>query len=203
MNKLKNYPSATYTNSEQYLAALKYNLKGCDRSLIQDAMADAKEYFRTSMDVIQSENENLDENQVFQQAYDEFGNPEEIAEDYRKIDKYLSPRLGNDDAVDLRPWWKKFLMIIADPMAWGSVLYMLISLLTGIFFFVWVATGLSISLSLLVLIIGLPILGLYLLSIRGLAVIEGRIVEALLGTRMPRRAMFLKMKKVFGINLWS
>jgi hypothetical protein len=32
---------------------------------------------------------------------------------------------------------------------------------------------------------------LFLLSIRGIALLEGRIVEALLGIRMPRRSLFL------------
>src|SRR5690606_5439445 len=61
---------------------------------------------------------------------------------------------------------------------------------TGIFFFTWVVTGLSISLSLLVLIIGIPLTVLFLGSIRGLALLEGRLVEALLGERMPRRPRY-------------
>ncbi len=48
----------------------------------------------------------------------------------------------------------------------------------------------SMSLGLLVLIIGLPFTGLFILSVRGLALVEGRIVEALLGVRMPRRPFF-------------
>ena len=48
----------------------------------------------------------------------------------------------------------------------------------------------SLSISLLVLIIGIPIAALFLLSVRGIALVEGRIVEALLGVRMPRRPLF-------------
>ena len=48
----------------------------------------------------------------------------------------------------------------------------------------------SLSLGLLILIIGLPIAGLFLLSVRGIALVEGRIVEALVGVRMPRRPLF-------------
>jgi hypothetical protein len=46
------------------------------------------------------------------------------------------------------------------------------------------------SLGFLILIIGLPFAGLFLLSVRGIALVEGRIVEALLGIRMPRRPLF-------------
>ncbi len=40
------------------------------------------------------------------------------------------------------------------------------------------------------LIIGLPFVTLFLLSLQGVALVEGRIVEALLGVRMPRRPLF-------------
>ena len=42
----------------------------------------------------------------------------------------------------------------------------------------------------MVLIIGIPVTIIFLLSFRGIAFLEGRLVEALLGERMPRRASF-------------
>jgi hypothetical protein len=38
---------------------------------------------------------------------------------------------------------------------------------------------------------------LFLLSVRGIALVEGRIVEALLGVRMPRRSIFVDKTKGF------
>ena len=67
---------------------------------------------------------------------------------------------------------------------------MLISIITGTVYFSWAVTGLSISLGVMILIVGIPITILFLLSFRGIAFVEGRIVEALLGERMPRRASF-------------
>ncbi len=75
----------------------------------------------------------------------------------------------------------------------------------GIAYFTWVITGLSVSIGLVVLIIGLPIFFLVLMSVRGIALLEGRLVEALLGVRMPRRPLFTrkdigfwgKMKNLF------
>jgi hypothetical protein len=43
----------------------------------------------------------------------------------------------------------------------------------------------------MILIIGVPVATLFLVSVRGIALVEGRLVEALLGVRMPRRAAFL------------
>lgn len=68
--------------------------------------------------------------------------------------------------------------------------YMLIAFVTGIFYLSWAVTGVSISISFLIFIFGFPIALLFLLSVRGLALIEGRLVEALLGVRMPRRPFF-------------
>jgi DNA-binding PadR family transcriptional regulator len=75
-------------------------------------------------------------------------------------------------------------------VTWGALLFMLIAFVTGIVYFTWAVTGLSLSVSLAIFIFGLPFAILFLLSIRGLALLEGRIVEALLGVRMPRRTKF-------------
>ena len=85
-----------------------------------------------------------------------------------------------------------FLGVYDDPRAWGSLLYMLISIVTGIVYFTWVVTGLSLSLSLAIFIFGLLIAVFFIVSLAGLALLEGRIVEGLLGVRMPRRPLFFQ-----------
>jgi hypothetical protein len=80
--------------------------------------------------------------------------------------------------------------VISDARAWGALLYLLLSLATGTLYFSWAVTGLGISLGFMILIIGLPVTVLFLLSFRTLALLEGRLVEALLGVRMPRRPVF-------------
>jgi hypothetical protein len=67
---------------------------------------------------------------------------------------------------------------------------MLIAFVTGVLYFSWAVTGLATSISFALFIFGLPFALLFLLSVRGLALLEGRIVEALLGVRMPRRSLF-------------
>ena len=78
-----------------------------------------------------------------------------------------------------------FFGVYADPRTWGALVFVLLSLVTGIVYFTLAVTGLSLSLSLLILIIGLPFALLFLIMVRGLAAGEGRLVEALLGVRVP------------------
>jgi len=84
----------------------------------------------------------------------------------------------------------RFFGVAGDSRTYGALFYMLLSLATGIFFFTWVVTGLSLSLGLMVLIIGIPVAVLFFGSVRGLSLLEGRLVEALLGERMPRRPTY-------------
>jgi hypothetical protein len=57
-------------------------------------------------------------------------------------------------------------------------------------YFSWVVTGLSLSLSFAIFIFGLLFAVFFIVSLRGMALLEGRIVEGLLGMRMPRRPLF-------------
>jgi hypothetical protein len=72
---------------------------------------------------------------------------------------------------------------------------MLLALATGTFYFSWVVTGASLSAGLLVLIVGIPLLLLFLMSVRLLSLVEGRIVEVLLGVRMSRRPLYTQRDK--------
>ena len=78
--------------------------------------------------------------------------------------------------------------MVVDPKAYLALLYLLLSLVTGSVFFTIVVTGISVSGGLLVLIIGIPFFLGFLAVVRAISLAEGRIVERLLGTRMPRRS---------------
>ena len=64
---------------------------------------------------------------------------------------------------------------------------MLISLATGIIYFTVVVTGVSTSAGMAILIIGVPLFLVVLGIVRAMSLVESRLVEELLGTRMPRR----------------
>ncbi|NLF52655.1 MAG: hypothetical protein GX577_16125 [Leptolinea sp.] len=180
------------TSVDMYLDQLKKNLAGCDVATIQDAMTDAEEYLRNGLEALRVENSEMIEADALGKIIDEFGAPEEFAADYKKLEARLHPVIK--PAVTQKGETNIFYRIFgifADPLAWSSLVFMLVSMVTGILYFTWAVTGLSLSVGLLVLIISLPFIGLFFLSVRGVALIEGRIVEALLGVRMPRRPIFV------------
>jgi hypothetical protein len=83
--------------------------------------------------------------------------------------------------------WKQVFGVVVDPGVYKALLYMLLSLATGIFYFTVVVTGVATAGGMLVLIIGIPLFLLVLGIVRGMSLFESRLVEGLLGTRMPRR----------------
>jgi Putative sensor len=174
-----------------YLAQLKNELSGSDPATAQDALSDAEEYLRSGVSQILKDTPELSEDAALQRVVEEYGTPAEVAGAYREIETRVRPTLA-PVRQDSGRSGGGFFGVFADPRAYAAMLYMIFALATGIFYFTWVTTGLSLSLGLIVLIIGLPFFGLFLLSVRGIALVEGRIVEALLGVRMPRRPMFTK-----------
>jgi uncharacterized membrane protein len=185
---------------QQYLSLLKKELSGCDRATIQDALSDTEEHLSMALISTMSDG-NIPESDALARVIEEYGTPEEVAKAYREIENRMVPALSQasytdepkiSKGKDQRPFLKRFFGIFADSRAWGAVLYLLFSLVTGIIYFTWAVTGMSLSAGLLVLIIGLPFAGLFMLSVRGIGLLEGLIVEALLGIRMPRRPLFYR-----------
>ena len=170
----------------QYLRRLERRLQGQDPALVQDALYDAEEFLRASLGDLDPE-EPADS---MPEVIESFGSPEEVAESYLDADMRLPAGLAGALAQPgRRPAGlvARFFGVVLDPMAYSSLLFSLAGLISGILYFTWVAFGTALSLGLSILIIGLPVALLFLASLRGLSLIEGRMVEALLGVRMPRR----------------
>lgn len=175
---------------DEYLNSLKNALKGCDSATVQDALADAEEYLRTAIESGLEESDKVVEGDILDEVIEKYGTPDEIATAYRDMEERFRPPLARIKKVKQKPALTRFFDIFADPRAWGSLIYMLFALVTGIIYFTWTVTGISVGVSMIFLIIGIPIIILFLYSIRGIAFVEGRIVEAVLGERMPRRAKY-------------
>ncbi|MCK5132921.1 MAG: sensor domain-containing protein [Candidatus Sabulitectum sp.] len=173
---------------EKYLDDLRDALLKLDRSTIQDALADAEDHLSAALQVETEERPDVDRRELLLSIIEKYGTPEEIRDQYSDIEEITTPVFASSKKQRSKGF-KSFCEIVAEPKAWAACLYMILSMVTGIFYFTWVTTGLSVSLGLLVLIIGIPIALLFLLSVRGLGFVEGRMVEALLGVRMPRRAI--------------
>lgn len=92
-------------------------------------------------------------------------------------------------ASDVRPtevggFWRDLFGVAIDRRTWGALVYMLTALGTGTAYFALVATGLSLGAGLIILVVGVPLLVALLGVVRGVSLVESRLVEALLGTQI-------------------
>ncbi len=167
-----------------YLAELKARLGSHPPALIQDALADCEEHLRAA----RADAAGKSEADVLAEIIETYGTPQEVAEEYVAMEQAIKGPFASS-TVDEREADRGpgFFGVLIDPKAYGALIYMLLSLATGVFYFTWAVTGVSLSIGLAVLIIGVPFALLFIGSVRVIGWIEGRIVEALLGVRMPRR----------------
>ena len=175
----------------EYLDQLRAALRGADPALIQDALYDAEDHLRSEL----ADNPGKSEADVLARIATSYGAPEEVAAIYVDQEQQVQQALRPPPAPPRRGALGRFFGVAADPRAYAALFYMLLSLATGVFYFTWVVTGASLSVGLLILIIGIPLLMLFLASVRVLSLVEGRIVETLLGERMPRRPLYTQRDK--------
>ncbi len=186
-----------FESIESYLNGLKTALKDADPALVQDAVWDAEAHLSSGLAAMKVEHPELSQPEALASLLAAFGSPEEVAEAYLEREAMVAHALhpkgaltAGDADTPLAPWPGLF-EVLRTPKAYTSLLYLVMSLGTGIFFFTWAVTGLSLSLGLFILIIGIPFAIAFLGSVRMLALVEGRLVEALLDVRMPRRPSLL------------
>lgn len=170
---------------DEYLKQLRDALRGADPALVQDALYDAEEYLRAEV----ASHPGKSEADVLELIASTYGAPDEVAAAYRdtevKVTAALRPVTPKN--IDSPNPLRRFFAVYSDPRAYTSLFYMLLTLATGIVYFVFVVTGLSLSAGLAVLIIGLPFFLVFIGIARVLALGEGRLLEAITGERMPRR----------------
>jgi uncharacterized membrane protein len=170
---------------DQYLAQLRDALKGEDPALVQDALYDAEEYLRAEV----ANHAGKSEADVLELIASTYGAPDEVAEAYRTTEKTVREALKPVAPSPRTTAVGRFFGVYADSRAWTALFYLLLSLVTGIFYFTVAVTGLAVSAGLAVVIIGIPFFLLFIGLTRVLSLVEGRIVEGLLGVRMPRRPL--------------
>lgn len=176
---------------KEYLAQLRTALAGADPAMIQDALYDAEEHLRSEL----AENPGLSETELLAKIATSYGAPDEVAEIYRTTEQTVTRALRRPPPPPRRSAFGRFFGVIADPHTYGALFYMVLALATGIFYFTWAVTGLSMSAGFAFLIIGLPFFLLFMASVRGLSLLESRIVEGMLGVRMPRRPPYTERER--------
>ena len=185
---------------EGYLASLRSALSGADPALVQDALYDAEEYLRAAI-----AEQGEDASAALASAIEAYGSPEEVATAYRDAELTVEAALRTPRPAATRSGnpLTRFFGVVADPQAWGAFFYTLLAIATGSIYFSIVVTGISVTLGTLVLIIGIPMALLTLAVVRAVSFAEGRVVEGLLGVRMPRRPRIVSGTSDPGANLWT
>lgn len=178
---------------DEYLDDLRAALRGEDPALIQDALYDAEEHLRAEF----AESPGVDPAALLAKIATSYGAPDEVAEIYRDKEIVVERALRSPPPTPRASALGRFFGVATDPRAWAALFYMVLALPTGIFYFVWTITGLSLSFGLIILIIGIPFAALFLATVRALSLVEGRIVEVMLGERMPRRPLYVQRNVPF------
>ncbi|WP_233198533.1 MULTISPECIES: sensor domain-containing protein [Luteimonas] len=170
----------------EYLEQLRRALAGADPALVQDALYDAEEYLRSEL----AEHPGRSEAEVIAAVASSYGAPDEVADIYRDTEVKVQTALRAPPPKTRESLLGHFFGVAADPRTYSALFYMVLSLATGIFYFTWVVAGLSTSLGMVFVLIGIPLLILFFGSVRLLSLVEGRLVEVMLGERMPRRPLY-------------
>ena len=170
---------------DEYLKQLRVALEGEDPALIQDALYDAEEYLRAEV----AAHPDKSEADVLELIASTYGAPDEVAAAYRDTEVKVKAALRTPTPrrTENPSGARRFFGIYLDPRAYTSLFYMLLTLATGILYFVLVVVGVSLSAGLAILIIGVPFFLAFIGITRVVSLGEGRLLEAITGERMPRR----------------
>ncbi len=183
----------------EYLDQLRVALRGADAALVQDALYDAEDHLRSEM----AENPGKSEGEILAKIANSYGAPDEVAAIYVVKEQQVEEALRSPPPPRRRSALGRFFGIAADPRAYASLFYMLLSMATGIFYFTWAVSGLSLSIGLSILIFGVAFAVLFFGTVRVLSLVEGRIIEVMLGERMPRRPIYANAARPFGQRIKS
>jgi uncharacterized membrane protein len=167
---------------DQYLRQLREQLAGEDAALIQDALYDAEEYLRAEV----AAHPDKSESDVLELIASTYGAPDEVATAYRDTEVKVKAAMTTPRRLP-KGRVGAFFGVFLDPRAYTSLFFMLLSLATGVIYFVFALTGLSLSAGLAVLVIGVPFFLVFMALTRVVSLAEGRLIEAMTGERMPRR----------------
>jgi hypothetical protein len=185
-----------------YLQELKSALRGSDPAVVMDAVNDATEYLESEVQAIWVVSPEKSREEALRIAVEKFGSPQEVASAFLKSEDQVKRAF---DRIPIRhelSIWDRIFGITTDSRVYSALLYLMMSMVTGILYGFWIIYGTALSLAVSLLIIGIPVCLLYLGSVRALTLMESRLVESLLGVRMPRRPVFIKVEGNILTRFW-
>lgn len=197
----------------RYLAELQAAMTGLDAATIHDALVDAENHLRSA----------LRSGLTIEKAIDDYGTPEEVARAYfdeAQQSAGLRPEAGvsslSTGERPLAPGSPSFLKrlstipvikIWGDSRAWGSAFYFLVpGFAFALASFIWVVTVGSLSIATAPVLIGIPLFIFLMGSVRVISLLQGKMVELLIGIRMPHRMQPVVIPVLRGsgaeLNFW-
>jgi uncharacterized membrane protein len=172
-----------YESIKHYLKDLERALKGLDPALIADALDDAEEHLESSVEEIISREKSLKQ-EALKVAIEEYGSPLDIAEEYRKFEQEKVEKVTEKEKRSL---FYRIFGVYFEPKTYLNLTYLLLQFPLGILYFSYLAVAALATAVLVITLIGIPLGVLFLFSIFGLSWFHGRLSEAFLGIRMPRK----------------
>ncbi|MFS1425401.1 sensor domain-containing protein [Shewanella sp. 10N.286.48.B5] len=170
---------------QHYLRELSAALHNQDLSLVQDAKFDAESHFRAAL--LESSNKANPMLDIIQ----DYGTPQVIAQHYCDMELTVDLAFNGRKEYQSNVQSGSIFSILKDTAAFKALIYYFISFPLSMVYIAWVLlVGLSSAVASLVLI-GIPVFIFFINSMRYFSLFEGRLIEPLLGERMPRRPKFL------------
>ena len=102
---------------KEYLDNLENALSGSDPATIRDAGVDAEEHLRTALDAASTETPDVPEDELVRGIIEDYGTPEEVADAYRRIEKYSTPVFAGGKKNGNRSAAARFFGVLVDPRA--------------------------------------------------------------------------------------
>ena len=171
-----------------YFDRLAAAFAGADPAVAQDATYDAQEFLaaeREALGVDPSDSEH--DAELVSRLRQGFGEPAEVVESYRATEAKVAAALAQPRAQPFATSGDQIFGVFVEPYTYGALIFMLLSLPIGLLYFTWAMLGVSMSIGLSLLIFGFLFFLFFMSTVRAVALVECRIVETLLGERMPRR----------------
>lgn len=169
-----------HPSAEPYLNALREALAEADAAQVRQALREARAALEEVLESLSWERPGLPPEETEARLESALGSPGRFAA------RFAAPTDPIPRAMQTAKAWPGFFEVLKEPRAYTGLLFLGLLFPIGILAFTWVSTLLSLSIGLLALFIGFPLLILTLASCRALGSLHGRLLEALTGFWMPR-----------------
>jgi uncharacterized membrane protein len=184
-----------YHSVKEYVSDLKRELKGVDQALVVDAVDDASEHLEMMVEDMIENGEARSISSAVMKATKSYGSPSLIAKEYIANDVELKEKKEQkkkrrEEETLLQSMFK----VYSDPYSYLGIIYFILLMPLGIFYFTYIVTMLSVGLGLAITIIGLPLLFLFLLSVYPISWFQGKLTEITLGIKLPKKPRKLRAR---------